>query len=193
MKKLLIIVAAIGFLAVRASAHGADPFLRIIITAFNNHKISGVSSAVPNNGYLTNQDLKNFNYQTRAEFYADFGYIPITRWEYSDDFDKISFLKNNVEYTAYYDLDSKLVGTISKATEADLPGKAMEKINKWYKGYTVGDIIFFDDNELNESDMIYYSRRFDNEDKYFVELENGKDRIVVQVNSAGDPSYFAAL
>ena len=193
MKKLWIIPAAICFLAGRASAQETDPLLRSYAIEFNHNKIFGPSGGATKNDILTDQDLKNFNYQTRAAFYADFGYIPITGWEFSGELDKISFLQNGIQYTAYYDLDSKLVGTISKATVADLPARAMEKIDKWYKGYTVGDIVFFDDNELNDTDMQYYDRRFDDEDKYFVELKNDKNNIVVQVNTLGDVSFFTAL
>jgi hypothetical protein len=159
----------------------------------NHNNFFGPSADVAKDNVLTELELKNFNYQTRANFYADFGYIPITGWEFSDEFDKISFLRNAVLCTAYYDLESQLVGTISNVTVADLPPRAMEKIDKDYKGYTIGDVVFFDDNELNESDMLYYDRRFDDEDKYFVELKNDKEKIVLQVNDAGNVSFFTAL
>ncbi len=193
MKKLWIIPAALCFLVGSAGAQEIDPLLRSYAVELNHNKIFGPSAASASNSVLTDQDLKNFNYQTRAAFYADFGNIPITGWEFSDEFDKISFMKNGVPFTAYYDLESKLVGTISNATVDDLPAHAMEKINKWYKGYTVGDIVFFDDNELNDTDMLYYDRRFDDEDKYFVELKNDKEDIVVQINYTGDVSFFTTL
>ena len=193
MKKLWIIPAAICFLAGRATAQEADPLFRSYAVEVNHNKIFGPSVNASRDYGLTDQELKNFNYQTRAAFYADFGYIPITAWEFSDELDKISFLKDGVPCTAYYDLDSKLVGTISNATVADLPAHALDKINKDYPEYTIGDIVFFDDNELNETDMVYYDLRFDDEDKYFVELKDDKKDIVVQVNENGDVSYFTSL
>jgi len=188
MKKLWIISAAACFLAIRASARETDVLLRSYAIEMNLSKYFG-----PSDRGLTELELRNFNYQTRANFYVDFGYIPITGWEYSDEFDKISFLKDSVLCTAYYDLDSKLVGTISNVSIADLPARTLEKIDKNYKGYTIGDVVFFDDNELNESNMLYYDRRFDDEDKYFVELKNDKEQIVVQVNDVGDVSFYKAL
>ncbi|MEJ0082234.1 MAG: hypothetical protein WDM78_15105 [Puia sp.] len=102
-------------------------------------------------------------------------------------------MKNNVLYTAYYDGNSELVGTISNVSVADLPAHALQDINKKYKGYTIGNVVFYDDNESNESDMMYYGQRFDDEDKYFVELQNDKEKIVVQVNSVGEVSFFRTL
>jgi hypothetical protein len=193
MKKLWIISAAVCFLAIRASAREPDVLLKSYAIEMNHNKYFDPSADVAKNRVLTELELRNFNYQTRANFYVDFGYIPITGWEFSDEFDKISFLKDSILCTAYYDLDSKLVGTISNVSIADLPARALEKIDKNYKGYTIGDVVFFDDNELNESNMLYYDRRFDDEDKYFVELKNDQEKIVVQVNDSGDLSFFKAL
>jgi hypothetical protein len=142
---------------------------------------------------MTEADLKHYSQQTRENFYADFGYVPITGWQVSEEFNKISFMDKDVELTAYYDMDDRLVGTISNISTNDLPAHALDHIHKMYKGYTVGDAVFFDDNEQNETDMIYYGTRFDNEDKYFVELQNEKEKIVVQVNMLGGVSFFTKL
>jgi len=117
----------------------------------------------------------------------------LSNWEVTDQFDKISFMKSNVLYTAYYDSNSELVGTISNASVEDLPAHALQDINKKYKGYSVGDVVFYDDNESNQTDMMYYGQQFDDEDKYFVELQNDKEKIVVQVNTVGEVSFFRTL
>ena len=41
--------------------------------------------------------------------------------------------------------------------------------------------------------MKYYGQQFDDEDKYFVELQNEKETIVVQVNTVGEVSFFRTL
>lgn len=109
---LWIITSIIYFLPGRAGAQEADPILRSYTVELNHIEIFSPSAALTINNVLTDQELKNFNYQTRAAFYADFGNVPSSGWEFSDEFDKISFLKNGVRITAYYDLDFKLVGTI---------------------------------------------------------------------------------
>jgi hypothetical protein len=193
MKKRWIIAAATCILAATVSAQEKDLSLRVYALNRNHHEPTGFSINRANNNSMTDADLKHYSQQTRANFYADFGYIPITGWEVSDVFNKISFMDKDVQYTAYYDMDDELVGTVSNISVNDLPAHALDNIHKMYKGYTVGDAVFFDDNEQNETDMIYYGTRFDDEDKYFVELQNEKENIVVQVNTVGGVSFFTKL
>jgi hypothetical protein len=193
MKKQWIILTAACFVTGVAIARETDLSIRSNGVAMNPNTTYGLSPVAAKNMALTDKELKNYNYQTRAAFYSDFGNIPITGWEVSSRYDKISFMKNGVEYTAYYDLSSELVGTISNASVADLPGRAVEYINKKYGGYTIGDVVFFDDNELNETDMILYGRQFNDEDKYFVELSNDKEKLVMEVDDEGGVSFFKKL
>ncbi|HLA59698.1 MAG TPA: hypothetical protein VK622_13080 [Puia sp.] len=193
MKKLFIISVVTLFLASSAIAQEIDLSIRSYSTAKNQNNESDPSFTENKKSDLTELELKNFSSQTRASFYSDFGYIPIINWEITDQFDKISFMKNNVLYTAYYDSNSELVGTISNASVEDLPAHALQTINKKYKGYTVGNVVFYDDNESNQTDMMYYGQQFDDEDKYFVELQNDKEKIVVQVNTVGEVLFFHTL
>jgi hypothetical protein len=193
MKKLFIVSGVLSLLAVSATAQDVDLSIRSYAIVKNQNNVSEPSLSVNKKRDLSEFELKNFSNQTRANFYSDFGYIPITNWEITDQFDKISFMKNNILYTAYYDSNSELVGTISIASVSDLPAHALQDISKKYNGYTVGNIVFYDDNESNQTDMMYYGQQFDTEDKYFVELQNDKEKIVVQVNTVGDVSFFRTL
>jgi len=193
MKKLCIVSGILWFLAGSAVAQDIDLSIRSYTIAKSQHNLSNPSSGVNMKRDLTEVEMKNFSPQTRANFYSDFGYIAISNWEVTDQFDKISFMKNNVMYTAYYDSNSELVGTISNASVADLPAHALQDIDKKYKGYTIGKVVFYDDNESNVTDMMYYGQQFDDEDKYFVELQNDKEQIVVQVNTVGEVSFFRTL
>ena len=193
MKKFCIISAVSLFLASSVMAQEIDLSIRSYPASENQNNVSDPSVSVNKKRDLTESELKNFSSQTRAAFYSDFGFIPISNWEVTDQFDKISFMKSNVLYTAYYDSNSELVGTISNASVEDLPAHALQDINKKYKGYSVGDVVFYDDNESNQTDMMYYGQQFDDEDKYFVELQNDKEKIVVQVNTVGEVSFFRTL
>lgn len=75
-------------------------------------------------------------------------------------------------------------------TLADLPAKAQINIKEYLKGYTAGDVLFYDDDEVNETDMILFGNQFDDKDSYFVELTKGNKKIIVQVAMDGDVSYF---
>ena len=193
MKKLCIFSAALCFLGATVNAQDVDLSIRSYSLVTSQNNVSGPTFKENSKSDLTEMELEKFSNQTRANFYSDFGYIPISNWESTDQFDKISFMKNDVLYTAYYDLNSELVGTISAASVADLPAHALQDINKKYSGYTVGNVVFYDDNESNQTDMMYYGQQFDDEDKYFVELQNDKNKIVVQVNTIGEVSFFRTL
>jgi len=78
-------------------------------------------------------------------------------------------------------------------TFTDLPEKAQKYINKKYKDYNKGVVIFFNDNEFNETDMLLYNLQFQDEDSYFAELSKDNKKIVVRSNAAGDVYFFKEL
>jgi len=66
-------------------------------------------------------------------------------------------------------------------------------IKKNYSGYTPGKVILFDDNEYNDTDMELFSTVFDDEDNYFVSMENDKETIILKVKMNGNVSFFKTL
>jgi hypothetical protein len=129
----------------------------------------------------------------KDSFVVDFGNLPNVTWRRTTNFDEATFTKNGKSMTAYYDISGKLVGTTAAATLADLPAKGQQEIKDKYKDYTVSAVIFYDDNELNETDMMMYGIQFDDADNYFVELVKGTNKIVVMVNMAGNVKFFKQL
>jgi hypothetical protein len=93
----------------------------------------------------------------------------------------------------FYDIDGILVGTTQIKTFGDVPVKGQQAIKKNYKDYTIGQVVFYDDNEANDTDMKLYGMQFDDKDNYFVELLKGTNKIVVQVNTEGDVFFFKDL
>ena len=130
---------------------------------------------------------------SKNSFYADFGDIPNAKWTRAAYFDEVRFNKDGHDMTGFYDSDGKLVGTTTIKTFADIPARGQKEIKSKYKDYTVGPVIYFDDNEFNETDMMLYGLQFDDEDNYFVELTKGSSKIIVRVNSAGDLYFFKQL
>ncbi|MDP4223014.1 MAG: hypothetical protein Q8868_06845 [Bacteroidota bacterium] len=131
--------------------------------------------------------------EARYKFESDFGSIPDVTWKRSAYFDEASFSKGGKEMVAFYDLDGLLVGTTSAAKFTDLPKRAQDEIKTKYKDYSIGPVIFFDDNEANTSDMILYGKQFEDEDNYFIELTGGTNKIVVQVHPQGEVNYFTQI
>ena len=85
---------------------------------------------------------REVSYQAKEAFRAEFGNIPVSKWERMTNFDKATFVKDGKFMEAYYDADANLVFT-------DLPAKAQRYIHEKYRGYKIGKASFFDDNEKN--------------------------------------------
>ena len=139
------------------------------------------------------QEPRSATYQSKEEFYRNFGDHPDAIWSATNTFDKVVFNNNGVITTAYYDFDAKLVGTTNVVTFQDLPVAGQKQLLKDYKNYTVKSVVFFDDNENNDTDMILYNNAFEDEDNYFVELQKDNKTIVVQVTMDGLTGYFTTL
>jgi hypothetical protein len=130
----------------------------------------------------------------KNNFLREFPDAKNVQWKRVDTYDEAVFTnKDNQQLKAFYDFDGVLVGTTQRKTFADVPVKGQEQIKKEYKDYTIGDVIFFDDNEANSTDMILYGIQFDDEDNYFVELTKGTKKIVVHVNMEGSVFFFTEL
>jgi len=129
----------------------------------------------------------------RDEFRIDFGNTPEVIWRREAGYDVATFRKDGTLESAYYDDSGELVGTTIQKSFEDMPLKAQEYINKHYGDYTKGDVILFDDNEYSETDMMLYSRQFEDQDNYFIELIKGDKKIVLESDLSGDVSYFTHI
>ena len=131
--------------------------------------------------------------EAKRNFNSDFARASDVLWERKGEFDEVSFTNKGMKMKGYYDSEGKLVGTTQDATFADIPAKCQEVIKTKYKDYTVGPVVFFDDNELNETDMILWAIQFDDKDLYFVELAKGTNKIILMCNLEGEVSFFKQL
>jgi len=130
---------------------------------------------------------------SKNNFVSDFGSSLNPIWIRTKNFDEALFTQNGQKMTAYYDYDSKLVGTTTTKIFANIPVKAQNEIKDKYKGYSIGVVTLFDDNELNESDMLLWDNQFDDVDNYFVELLKGKEKLILRVDMDANVSFFKKL
>ena len=133
------------------------------------------------------------SYQSNEAFLREFKDATNVSWKVTPYFQEATFEENGIVMTAYYDYDSELVGTTTLKTFDDIPANAKSFIEKHYAGYTPKEVVLFDDNEANETDMELYNTIFDDEDNYFVSMKNDKETIVLKVNMEGAVSYFKKL
>lgn len=129
------------------------------------------------------------NPATEFQFLKDFPKAEFVNWTYGA-FSEASFLDDDVLKTAYYDNDDNLVGTTADMDATALPEKARDHINKMYPGYTIEKVVFFDDNEANDTNMSLYNQSFEDEDNYFPLLVKGSKQIILKVSPEGEVSFF---
>jgi len=125
----------------------------------------------------------------RFEFLQDFPNAKFVTWFYGQ-FVEASFIDNDAIKTAYYDDDNNLVGTTTDVDASALPEKARDHISKMYPGYTIEKVVFFDDNEANDTDMFLFNQSFEDEDNYFPLLVKGSKQIILEVSPEGKVSFF---
>jgi len=193
VKKLLIFSAAGLIIAASASAQTSIEILNNDVASVNKNEATTKKEKKEERKEIRKLKGQEVTYQSREAFFKDFGDVPVTKMERTVNFDKFIFTQNGQEMTAYYDIEANLVGTVTDKTFSDLPANAQKYIQDKYKDYTPGSVIYFDDNELNETDMILFGTQFDDADNYFVELKKENKNIIVQVNMKGEVGYFSEM
>lgn len=185
MKKLM--VSTMAFLFVVAAVLGQAP--KTASTQTKETKKEVKAKMAP----LKKLEGKTVSSVAKNSFSTDFGSIPNVKWERSLNFDEATFMKDGKEMKAYYDFEGKLVGTTERKMFTDIPAKAQTEIKLKYKDYSIGPVVFFDDNELNTTDMSLWNTQFEDQDNFFVELAKGTNKIIVQVHPTGDINFFTQL
>jgi hypothetical protein len=133
------------------------------------------------------------NEKAKGSFNVDFPNVTNVKWQRVGYYDEVMFTKDGKQMKGYYDTESNLVGTTQNKTFADLPMKGQQEIKTKYPDYSIGPVLFFDDNEACQTDMILWNIQFDDVDSYFVELNKGTSKLVVQVFINGSISLFKKL
>ncbi|MDR6805380.1 hypothetical protein J2Y45_002311 [Dyadobacter sp. BE34] len=131
--------------------------------------------------------------RSKDSFYADFGQVPDAKWVRGPQFDEVTFTKDGQQQTAYYDNHFMLVGTTADKKFSDVPAKAQKEIQKQFKGYAIGAVVEYKDNENNDTNMLLYGTQFEDADHYFVTVSKGKEADVLMVKTDGEISFFSTL
>jgi hypothetical protein len=129
----------------------------------------------------------------QSQFATDFPDAKNVHFALLKNLNEVSFTQHKEKMNAYYGNRGQLIGTIQKESFDDLPDNAQKEIQAKYPGYTITNIVKFDDSESDVTEMILYGRSLDDAANYFVELKNDGKAIVVKVDLAGGVSYFAKI
>jgi predicted TIM-barrel fold metal-dependent hydrolase len=133
------------------------------------------------------------SYQTEEQFSMDFPKATDVIFERSQNFDEAEFTLDGQRLRAYYDISNELIGTTNIASYSELPASAQKEIEKFYKDYELKQILFFHDNQFNDSDIIIYGTSFDDADNWFVQLQKDSKKIIVKVSPSGIVSYYTQM
>jgi len=131
--------------------------------------------------------------RSKDSFYADFGQVANVKWVRGPQFDEATFTKDGQKQTAYYDNHFMLVGTTADKKFADIPANAQKDIEKHFKGYAIGAVVEYKDNENNDANMLLYGTQFEDADHYFVTVSKNKEADVLMVKTDGEVSFFSTL
>ncbi len=193
MKKILLLtfLSFVGITSLNAQSQKA--YLKKNIARIEKNEAILKKQKQANKQQLKTLISKEASEQAKQQFVVDFGNLPVSLWERTNQYDEATFVKDGREYTAYYNFSTKLMGTTTIKNFYDLPEKAQYVIKDTYKSYTVGDIIEYDHNDSVPSNMMFFNQEVDDSDNYFVELKRGVRTIVVIVNNQGEVSFFTRL
>lgn len=185
MKKLAVVLIAVLFASVIGVANGQN-------LASETKKEARVEKKVERKALRKLEGSVTSEFVKKA-FYKDFGNIPDVVFARRDFMDEATFTKDGHETTAYYDYHGEMVGTTTVVSFDNVPVQGQQNIKKMYPDYKIGNVLFYDDNEANDTDMMLYGVQFDDADNYFVELSKGAKKIIVQVNPFGEVFFFKQL
>lgn len=192
MKKLLILSAA-TFILTAANAQSTDVLVKNDITKTKTQEMEMKKEKKEDRKVLKVLKGATVSYDAKQSFAHDFVGVTAVKWHRSTNFDEAIFAKGGKMVRAYYDDQANLVGTTYDRSFNDIPSKAQQYIKKKYPDYKVQGVIFYDDNEANQTDMVMYGQQFDDEDTYMIELQNAKQTIVLHVDMTGDVGFFTKI
>ena len=193
MKKSIIALVPTIIFCVAANAQLASVAIPTEILAGKNYDPDIKSKPNGNMALSPKIIINEPSAATQAAFAVDFGNLPVDQWALLDNFDVALFAQNGQTKCAYYDFNNDLIATTTEVHFSDLPANAREHISRKYDGYKINDVLFYDDNEANETDLILYGQQFQDEDSYFIELQNPEEKIVLHVSLNGDVSLFKKI
>ncbi len=120
-------------------------------------------------------DVTRLNYRVRSAFDAEFAGATDVSWRITPQFTSFAFKLDNQSLEAFYSADGEQIGISRHVAFEKLPAAAIKKIQKNYPDYKVKETIHM---ELN------------GESNYYVSLENGNLKRILEVSHFGGVSLF---
>ena len=120
-------------------------------------------------------DVKKVDNKVKTSFEAQFAGAEDVAWNVTDNYFKATFTLNEETVEAFFGKDAELIGTSRKVDFKKLPANAKKSIRKEYASYKIADTIEFER---------------EGEKTYFVSLEDGNKKQILEVTLYGSVSIF---
>ncbi|WP_026768332.1 hypothetical protein [Asinibacterium sp. OR53] len=120
-------------------------------------------------------DATHLNYRVKSAFEAAFAGATNVSWHIKPQFISFAFELNNEKMEAFYSSDGEQIGTSRHVSFDKLPASAVKKIKANYPDYQVKEAVKMDLN---------------GESNYYVSLENGNLKRILEVSEYGRVSLF---
>lgn len=140
------------------------------------------------------RQVEDISSTTMNLFAQEFPKAHHVSWTSTAGFAEADFTCRGSKRLAFYDYDNGLVGTGKYISYKDLPVKSFAQIDKSYKDYTPEQVIYYDDNELNENNANVFGATV-NADSYYALMKNNNTakEIVLQITPDGEVMFFSNL
>ena len=130
---------------------------------------------------------------TKRRFNVDFGSVSNVVWEKSKSLSKATFTLNGRKMTAFYNSDSKLVGTTSAQRFVDLPTQAQAQLKTLYKDYSITSVVLFDNDGANKTETLKNGNALLDNENFLVALIKDNRTIIIRVDLIGETPYFKQI
>ncbi len=120
-------------------------------------------------------DVNGVSTRVQNSFAEKFGNAQNVKWTSKESYNKVTFTLADEQVEAFFAIDGDLIGFSRKVEFKSLPLTAIQKIKKEYEGFAVKETIEFEQN---------------NEKSYYVSLENGDKKQILEVSLYGSVSVY---
>lgn len=121
------------------------------------------------------------SYAVENQFESEFSDATNVVWTITSNTQKAAFTVDNVQMTAFYNLQGEYLGVTKDVNYSEIADKAKTEIADKYKGYSVGEVIKLQtpDSETNFDQTVY-----------FVDLKNTTNEVLLRVTPNAGVYFF---
>ncbi|MCC8426035.1 hypothetical protein [Mucilaginibacter sp. UR6-11] len=143
---------------------------KLIFTAAIATMLSVTAFADGGKKATTETGEQNVSYAVLTQFKSDFENVSNVIWTVTTGSQKVSFTKNNVNYTAYYDSFNEYFGLAQEVSFATVTNAIKTTIAKDYSSYAIKSVTRFEAQDGEEPVV------------YFINVKNTANNVILTIS-----------